>query len=71
MMDFSRVEHYDEVTGYTRWLEAYVLDRDILHIEIGELHRWKGQTDIDVMLSVDEAKQLQEYLTEFIKQNGG
>lgn len=71
MMDFSRVEHYDEVTGYTRWLEAYVLDHDILHIEIGELHRWKGQTDIDVMLSVDEAKQLQEYLTEFIKQNGG
>ena len=65
------IKHYDEVTGYTRWLEAYVLDRDILHIEVGELHRWGGQTGVDVMLSVDEAKQLQEYLTEFIKQNGG
>lgn len=65
------ISHYDEVTGYTRWLEAYVLDRDILHIEVGENHRWHGQTGVDVMLSVDEAKQLQAYLTEFIKQNGG
>lgn len=65
------ISHYDEVTGYTRWLEAYVLDRDILHIEVGEDHRWRGQACLSVMLSVDEAKQLQAYLTEFIKQNGG
>ena len=65
------ISHYDEVTGYTTWLEAYVLDGDILHIETGERHRWKGQLTTGVMLSVNEAKQLREYLTEFIKQNGG
>jgi hypothetical protein len=71
MMDFTGITHYDDYTVYTRWLEAYVLDRDILHIEVGKLHRWQGQTGVDIMLSVDEAEQLQAYLTEFIKQNGG